>query len=143
MWYECSLCSVVWDAYGSGYVIYQEPEYAVMERIEGIEHTAKVLMPQDVSATTEDNKKKRVALMAIEPDEFGQVCWSNRNLLPTHINNYLNLMTYSKNAAIVSRAIADEMGVETGDIAVVGNNVHLPAGVTVKAGVQVDETATF
>ena len=57
-----------------------------------------------------------------------------------------------KRGAVVRRCIIAEnavvgagalVGEETGDIAVVGNNVHLPAGVTVKAGVQVDETTTF
>jgi len=35
------------------------------------------------------------------------------------------------------------VGEETGDIAVVGQNITLPAGVTVKAGVQVDEETAF
>ncbi len=96
-------------------VIYQEPDFDIVEKIDGIEAAAKVLMPSEVSLTTEDNQKKRIALMAIEPDKFGQVCWSNSSLLPTHINNYLNLMTYSKNAVLISSAIADEMGVATGD----------------------------
>ena len=57
-----------------------------------------------------------------------------------------------KRGAVVRRCIIAEkavvgagalVGEETGDIAVVGNGVQLPAGVTVKAGVQVDETTTF
>ena len=57
-----------------------------------------------------------------------------------------------KRGAVVRRCIIAEnavvgagalVGEETGDIAVVGNNVQLPAGVTIKAGVQVDETTTF
>ena len=44
------------------------------------------------------------------------------------------------------RALIDSVVKQDGDpvrIAVVGNGVHLPAGVTVKAGVQVDENTTF
>ena len=57
-----------------------------------------------------------------------------------------------KRGAVVRRCIIAEnavvgagalVGEETGDIAVVGNNVHLPAGVSVAAGVQVDENTTF
>ena len=57
-----------------------------------------------------------------------------------------------KRGAVVRRCIIAEnavvgagalVGEETGDIAVVGNAVQLPAGATVKAGVQVDENTTF
>ena len=57
-----------------------------------------------------------------------------------------------KRGAVVRRCIIAEnavvgagalVGEETGDIAVVGNNVQLPAGVSVAAGVQVDENTTF
>ena len=57
-----------------------------------------------------------------------------------------------KRGAVVRRAIVSEnavvgagsfVGEETGNIAVVGQNVILPAGVTVTAGQQVDETTTF
>ena len=57
-----------------------------------------------------------------------------------------------KRGAVVRRCIIAEnaivgpgalVGEETGDIAVIGNAVQLPAGATVKAGVQVDENTTF
>ena len=57
-----------------------------------------------------------------------------------------------KRGAVVRRAIVAEnavigagslVGEETGNIAVVGPNVTLPAGVSVAAGVQVDEATTF
>ena len=57
-----------------------------------------------------------------------------------------------KRGAVVRRCIIAEnavvgagalVGEETGDIAVVGNGIQLPAGVTVAAGVQVDENTTF
>ena len=57
-----------------------------------------------------------------------------------------------KRGAVVHRAIVAEdaivgpgclVGEETGNIAVVGQDVVLPAGVSVKAGVQIDTTTTF
>ena len=54
--------------------------------------------------------------------------------------------------AIVRRAIVAEdavigpgavVGEETGNIAVIGHGIKLPAGVSVSAGQQVDETVTF
>ncbi len=57
-----------------------------------------------------------------------------------------------KRGAVVRRAIVAEnavvgagafVGEEKGNIAVVGQNITLPAGVTVTAGQQVDETVTF
>ena len=46
----------------------------------------------------------------------------------------------AENATIGAGAIVGE---ETGDIAVIGSNISLPAGVSVTAGQQVDETVTF
>ena len=57
-----------------------------------------------------------------------------------------------KRGAVVRRAIVAEnavvgagafVGEEKGNIAVIGQNITLPAGVTVSAGQQVDETVTF
>ena len=57
-----------------------------------------------------------------------------------------------KRGAVVRRAIVAEnavvgagaiIGEEKGNIAVIGQNITLPAGVTVTAGQQVDETVTF
>ena len=57
-----------------------------------------------------------------------------------------------KRGAVVRRAIVSEnavvgagsfVGEETGNIAVVGQNITIPAGVSVAAGVQVDEATTF
>ena len=57
-----------------------------------------------------------------------------------------------KRGAVVQRAIVAEnavigagcfVGEETGNIAVVGESIELPAGVSVKAGQQVDPTTTF
>ena len=46
----------------------------------------------------------------------------------------------SENAVVGAGSFVGE---ETGNIAVVGQNVTLPAGVTVTAGQQVDENTTF
>ena len=46
----------------------------------------------------------------------------------------------AENATVCAGAIVGE---EKGDIAVIGQNITLPAGVTVPAGQQVDETVTF
>ena len=46
----------------------------------------------------------------------------------------------AENATIGAGAIVGE---ETGNIAVIGSNISLPAGVSVSAGQQVDETVTF
>ena len=45
--------------------------------------------------------------------------------------------------AVVTPQKITWVGEETGNIAVIGHGVTLPAGVSVKAGVQVDQDTTF
>lgn len=96
-------------------IIYREPDYDIISSIEGIEATAKVLMPAEPRFRLSRNYTKRGVLMAIEPSEFGRVVWSSSDLLPHHINEYLNLMTYAPNAVLVSSAFRDQEGMQVGD----------------------------
>ena len=55
------------------------------------------------------------ALFGINPTEFASVAWFRRDLLPSHWYNYLNLLSESPAAALVSRSLAEEAGLELGD----------------------------
>lgn len=52
--------------------------------------------------------------MTVIPGEFAQVCWFRNDLLPTHINNYLNALAEYPSGIIVSSDFQD-WGVELGD----------------------------
>ena len=96
-------------------IIYQEPDFDMIRSIEGIENAARVLIPEDARIRIAGNNFTMGSLMAVEPSEFGQVVWSSNDLLPHHINEYLNLLTQAPNAVIVSSAFRDDQGFELGD----------------------------
>ena len=85
-----------------------------MSKVDDTVAMAKVLRPNDVVLRI-DNKSKKGALMAIMPNAFGNVVWKSNALLPHHINEYLNLMTYSLNAVIVSDDFRIDYEMEIGD----------------------------
>lgn len=95
-------------------VIYMEPPFSLMNNIEGTAHAAKVFRTDKVTIRV-DSESLKGEIMAINPYEFGNVVWKSENILPHHINEYLNLMDYSQKAVIVSEAFRQEFGLEQGD----------------------------
>lgn len=95
-------------------IIYVEPPYNMISSMTDTVAAAKVFKPNDVSINV-GGRCKRGVLMAITPDKFGEVVWKSNNLLPHHINEYLNLLTYAPHAIIVSEEFRKEFGVEAGD----------------------------
>lgn len=58
---------------------------------------------------------QNLQLMGIVPHEFGEVVWSRSDLLPVHINEYLNILTEDPSAVFISRSIAESAGIRPGD----------------------------
>lgn len=56
-----------------------------------------------------------VPLMGIIPNEFGKTAWFRSDLLPHHWYEYLNLLTDSPSAVLVSKAFKDKNGAKEGD----------------------------
>lgn len=95
-------------------IIYIEPPFSEVTDIEGTQYAAKVLRVDGVGVRV-GSKTQRGEMMSIDSYDFGQVAWSSSKLLPHHLNEYLNLLTYSPNAVILSKAYADAYGLATGD----------------------------
>lgn len=53
--------------------------------------------------------------MAIEPHSFGNVAWFRSDLLPHHINEYLNLLAADNRACLISASMQEQLGVKVGD----------------------------
>lgn len=107
---------------GGGEVIerqsYTEPPFAPYTELDGVELATKVFkedMATVKMAGSNDKAYRNVELMGIIPYEFGQLTWSRSDLLPTHINNYLNLMTENPRAVFISRSLAEASGIAPGD----------------------------
>ena len=97
----------------------KEPPFDVFQRLNGVENATKVFRRDHVNISA-GQKSTTADIMGIVPHEFGQVAWFRNNLLPTHLNNYLNLMTADPSAILLSSAMRDDYGFKVGDSVKVG-----------------------
>ena len=117
---------------------YIEPAFERFEEIKGIKAATKVFTRDNavvsgacISKPNNDREDNRgdweqqaanrttdtvtgVNLMTVIPGSFAEVCWCRNDLLPTHINNYLNALAEYPSGIILSSDY-EEWGVELGD----------------------------
>lgn len=98
---------------------YTEPDFSVYESMKGVKHATKVYKEEEIT-TSLGNKmgenEMKTSLMAIDTKRFGEtVSDFNSSLLPTHLNNYLNVMASNANAVLLSSNFHSKMGVKLGD----------------------------
>ncbi|MFD2370969.1 FtsX-like permease family protein [Brevibacillus sp. GCM10020057] len=93
---------------------YEEPDFAPYTRLPGVKHAAKVYVNELAEARYDDDKVSEVTLMGIDPKEFGQTVWWKPALLPHHLNEYLNLLAKEPSAVVISRSLAEQLGVSEG-----------------------------
>lgn len=99
---------------------YEEPDFEQFQRLPGVEHATRVFI-HDMAEISEGQKSVReVRLMGIDPKEFAQTIWWKQELLPHHINDYLNVLGKKPNALLISRTLANKMNVKEGDTVMVG-----------------------
>lgn len=68
----------------------------------------------DERETTTDTLSS-VRLMTVNPSEFANICWFKDELLPVHINAYLNALSECNYGVILSSSFRDNYGYELGD----------------------------
>lgn len=96
---------------------YVEPPFYEYEQLEGVEKATKVIVDEKSSLKLYGERKRgNVTVMGIETYGFGQTAWFDHKLLPTHINNYLNLMASETTAVLVSSNLKEEWDVKVGDV---------------------------
>lgn len=98
---------------------YTEPDFSVYESMEGVKHAAKVYREDEITTALGKGKGEnntKTSLMAIDTKQFGEaVSDFNPNLLPTHLNNYLNAMAGDPDAVLLSSNFHTKAGVKLGD----------------------------
>jgi putative ABC transport system permease protein len=94
---------------------YQEPPFGPFENLKGVQSVTKVFQKDKVSVTGLEQRAERVQLMGIIPNEFGKLAWFRSNLLPHHMNEYLNLMAQDPRAILVSTSFKEKYSVKEGD----------------------------
>ncbi len=95
---------------------YLEPSFRRFEELPGVAHATPVFYEANASGRKLVGDSFRgAALFGIRPTEFASVAWFRHDLLPSHWYNYLNLLSASPAAALVSRSLAEDAGLELGD----------------------------
>ncbi len=105
---------------------YVEPPYDQYRKLEGIEAMTRVVVDDHAKVYLSRDAVPDVRLLGITPHEFGGTVWFRNDLLPHHINEYLNLLTKAPTACFLSNYFAEEMNVREGDTV----NIRLENGET-------------
>ena len=96
-------------------LVYREPDFARFASLQGAAAATKVFRKKEVLVAGTLDPMFKASFMAIVPHEFGGIAWFRPDLLPSHWNQYLNLLTENPNAFLVSQSFADVHGVRLGD----------------------------
>ena len=95
---------------------YTEPEFERYSTLPGVELATPVLQRDSVQLRYDDSSTPEVHVMAIIPDQFAQVAWFRSDLLPAHINRYINALSECQDGIIVSKSYADKTELKLGDV---------------------------
>lgn len=95
---------------------YTEPEFERYSTLPGVELATPVFQRDAVQLRFDESTTADVHAMAIVPSQFAKVAWFRSDLLPTHINNYINALNECQDGIIISKSYADKKGVEPGDV---------------------------
>lgn len=100
---------------------YYEPDINKYLNMPQIESLAQVLR-MDVTFRNNENVRKTVEMMAIDTVDFGNTVYMPDNLLVTHINNYLNVLSQAPNGILVSENFRSTLGYSLGDTITISNS---------------------
>lgn len=95
-------------------VTYVDIPFQQFEEIKGVESATKVFRKSGTEISRGGDGWNNVQLMGITPHEFAKVAWMRGDLLPYHINEYLNLLAEDPRMMLVSSSLK-EKGLKVGD----------------------------
>ncbi len=93
---------------------YIEPAFGIYEKIENT-NAARVLLDRRGAVIARGKRANSITVIAVDPYEFGRVVWSRRDLLPYHMNEYMNLLQQAPAAVLLSSNLKEELGIGLGD----------------------------
>lgn len=94
--------------------IYVEPPFQIYNELPGVNHAARVYI-QRGSASVGSKSLGNAMIMGIDVQDFAEVAWFKRSILPAHQNLYLNALGQEESALIVSQQAAERHGLSPGD----------------------------
>ena len=95
-------------------IIFTEPDFERFRVFEEVDYLTKV-MRSTVSVRRERATINDVTMMAIETDSFGRTAWYRNDLLPVHINFYLNALAMREEGVLLSENFRTRHEYELGD----------------------------
>lgn len=95
---------------------YTEPEFSKYSELAGVETATPVFKRDSVQVKYEDKTTTNVQIMGIVPYQFADVCWFRDNLLPVHINYYINALSECQDGVIISSSYQEKTGIKLGDV---------------------------
>lgn len=102
-------------------VKYKEPPFDEYANLSGVKYATKVFLKEEGTVRVSGENASKVHIMGIVPNEFGKIAWFRDDLLkPYHINQYLNLLSESPKAFLVSTSFKEKFDVKEGDPIVIG-----------------------
>ena len=99
---------------GEDIIKYYEPPFSAFESLDGVEAVAKVFRRSGVSVSLTSVAKTGVEIYGINPHDYALVSSLRANLLPYHLNAYMNMMMQDESICIISQSLADAVGAKTG-----------------------------
>ncbi len=100
---------------GTARIPKREPPYESYAALSGIASATKVFRRTDVTIQAGGGHRFKATLLAIIPHEFGEIAWFRSDLLPYPWHDYLNLMTRSPKAMLISRTVHNKHSIFKGD----------------------------
>ena len=94
---------------------YIEPNFNQYLELDGVETATKVFRQSKVYIKLPDGNFDYAELLGIIPNEFAKTAWFRDDLLPYHWYNYLNLLSQSPRAILLSTSMKDKYDLKTGD----------------------------
>nr|WP_255807676.1 FtsX-like permease family protein [Cohnella mopanensis] len=98
---------------------YLEPSFEPYSKLSGVEQATKVFVKDKASFSMGDTQGT-ATLIGIDSDDFGRASWFPDRLLDYPFYDYLNLIAADSRAVLISRTLAAQRGVKTGDTINVG-----------------------
>ncbi|MBQ8623992.1 MAG: FtsX-like permease family protein [Oscillospiraceae bacterium] len=94
---------------------YTEPVFERYETLAGVDVATPVFKRDTVQLRFNDKTQTDCQVMGIIAHQFADVCWFRDNLLPVHINHYINALSECQDGAIISSSYQEKYGVNLGD----------------------------
>jgi putative ABC transport system permease protein len=94
---------------------YIEPDFNQFKVLDDVEVMTKVMVHNKATISVVGEWLRNAKIIAITPHEFGRIAWFRSDLLPYHINSYLNLLSHAPTAVLLSKNIQEDYNIRVGD----------------------------